>query len=225
MKFLATLILTSAWLCAAANTGAAQEAKFRQILAVAADCIANKEWKLAVESLDVVLKEPNDVELEVIVQKKKVKTTLFEEAERLIKSMPKAGREEYEKIVGPRAADLLQAAEKNEKKLLVLTTRCLYTNAGADGAVRLAGLQYDGGRSKEAASTYVRLLDARPLDKLTPPALFRAARACRDTENAKYLEAFWFELRRQAPQGFRDGDRFITHEESERELQNPPEKK
>lgn len=185
----------------------------------------DKEWKQAVDALDAVLKEPNDVELELMVQKKKVKTTLFAEAERLIKSMPKAGREEYEKLAGPKAMDLLKAAEKDEKKLQDLSTRYLFTSAGAEGAEKLAGLQHDAGRVKDAVVTYVRLLNARPLDKFTPPTLFRAARACRDAGDAKYLESFWFELRRQAPQGFRDGDRFITHEESERELQNPPEKK
>jgi hypothetical protein len=218
---LLTLVLF--WVASASD--AQDVEKYQKLVAKAQFHIATMGSGEAPVILDELLREPNEIVIEVTINKKTVKVTVHAEAERLLKSMPNKGRAAYEQLVGDKARDLLKAAEKDEKKLQELSRAYLFSNAGSDGTERLAAVQHDAGRAKEAVATYVRLLNARPLDKLTPPTLFRAARACRDADNANYLDAFWFELRRQAPQGFRDGDRFITHEESERELQNPPAKK
>jgi hypothetical protein len=217
LKRLATCFTPLIVLCIASTSGAQEMEKYRQLLASAKLDIAVKAWGKAAKTLDSLLNEPKDVAIEASINKKTIKSTVHAEAERLLKSMPPAGREWYEKLFGDKAQALLKAAEMDEKKLQFVSR----TKAGADGTESLAAGQFDAGRAKDAVKTYARLLDARPLDKLTPPTLYRAARACRDAGVNSYLYAFWMELRRQAPQGFRDGDRFISHEESEQELQQP----
>jgi hypothetical protein len=202
-----------------------KEKRFRMVLNVARDCITDKEWDQAVEALQACLNEPKEILIVIsMVNGKPIKASVHAEAERIIKSLPRAGREQYETQFGFESQLLLKAADKDEKKLQDLSRRFLYTKAGADGTERLAGGQFDAGRAKDATKTYARLLDARPLDKLSPPTLYKAARACRDASENGLRDAFWTELRRQAPVGFRDGDQFITHEAAERELQRPPAK-
>ena len=137
LKRLATCFPAMCILCVASTSIAQDVARYQKVLNIAKECIDEKEWKQAVDALDAALKEPKDLVIDVDIKKKTVKSTVHEEAERLLKSMPRAGREEYEAQFGDTAQALLKVAERDEKKLQQLSRTYLYTKAGAEGTERL----------------------------------------------------------------------------------------
>src|SRR5262249_49321492 len=203
----------------------ADETEALNKLRLGLDYMTDGRWQQAVELLQYCL----DLDDAVVVtvkgaNGKPMKASAHAEAEKIM-ALHQDARPAYEKNYGRAARDLLaKAGDKDEKLLGEVSRRFLFTQSGAIAAEKLVVLNFEAGRYAEAAKHSVRLAQSTGLRKISPPTLFKAARAFHLEGDTPNRERFWRKLREQAPKGFQLGDRLWTLQEAEKELKKPAPK-
>lgn len=194
-------------------TDAAATAK----LDAARDYIASRDWPQATRTLQGLLDAPEDFLVPARSGAGWRGARL--EADRLLGTLPVAGREFYEQTYGPQARALLsEARSRNDLALLAeVARRFLHTRAGVE-ALRLLGTHYlDRDRPLMAALCFGQLLDRVSADRLPPAALLAAALAFQHAGETGRAEQAWKQLAVTAPQGLRLGGRVLSLAELRRE--------
>jgi outer membrane protein assembly factor BamB len=181
--------------------------KHRDALKAAADYIASEDWPTATRTLDQLLSLEQDVYAEIPRKNPDGKTvpvwtSVRAEAERLIATLPPAGMAFYRLNYNPKAAELLrQAKASGRPELLARVIKSyLHTDAGAEATELLATYRLDRGEFADAARCFDRLIGREGVEKLPPPALFKAAYAYHHTgaaEDKPREERVWKELDRR----------------------------
>src|SRR6202040_1702484 len=97
-----------------------------------------------------------------------------------------------------------------------------HTKAGAEAAVLLAAHHLDRGHFDVAAAYFDRALRATGSDTPKPLTLFQAALAFRRAGDRDRAEQTWKRLAADAPDGLRAGDRTVTLDDLEKELNRSP---
>lgn len=125
-------------------------------------------------------------------------TSARAEAERLLASLPPAGREFYQlNHEGPARKLLTDARARGDVALLhEAARRYRFTRAGAESLALLGSYYLDRGRPELSAACFHRLL-AKGSDGVAPALLFQAALAFRAAGNAVQEESAWTDLARQ----------------------------
>ncbi|HVS35009.1 MAG TPA: PQQ-binding-like beta-propeller repeat protein [Gemmataceae bacterium] len=195
-------------------------------LEAAAEFIRGQEWVKTARVLQQVLDVDGDP-MAVLGGDKEPRTVgAHAEAQRLLTSLPPAGRKVYQESEGPHAAEMLKEAlkEKDEAKLAAVVRRYLYTDAGPDALEALAGLQYDAGRYRMAALSYQRWLELREAAEASPETLFRAADAFHRIGDKTHADVATKQLLdRLDDKGLTLGDRKLSRDDVQKELSKPIE--
>jgi outer membrane protein assembly factor BamB len=125
------------------------------------------------------------------------------EANRIIGSFPKEGRDFYQLNYGAKAADLLKEAVGKGYDRAVLadvSLRYLHTRAGAEATLLLGTHFLDRGNYLEASQCFERLLSLpEDPDFINPKTLFKAALAFQragDVRNKESTQKVWQQLER-----------------------------
>jgi outer membrane protein assembly factor BamB len=197
------------------------EKKYKDKLEAAGDFMREKDWDRVVYLLQGLLDlDKEDVMVPVRRRDKDGKevinwVSIRDEANRMIRSLPKEGMEFYRLQNNQKAADLLkQAKETSDARLLAkVATSYLHTDAGAEAIELLGTRMMDRGDFVAAALYFERLLDRQGADKVSPLTLFKAKLAFtrspgeRDKANAELVSR---QLEARAPEGLRLGDRTFS---------------
>jgi hypothetical protein len=163
----------------------------RRRLEDAADAIRASDWSEAAMLLQSVLRAERSPLLTVMREdggrERPVVVSARREAERLLASLPEAGRRLYEKTYGPKAAeDFHEARTKKSAALLQrVVDQYLYTNAGVEALAALAALHADAGRYDRAALLYKELMRHRGMARWTPAQLIQAVISLRSTDDVE----------------------------------------
>ncbi|HTN74030.1 MAG TPA: PQQ-binding-like beta-propeller repeat protein, partial [Pirellulaceae bacterium] len=144
--------------------------ELKQVLGSAAKAIADERYAEAAGTLGDLLKDPD---FEDYFTDAKGQASLKGEAQELVRSLPKLGRESYELQYGADARKLLNTAldEGDEAKLADVVRLYFHTKAGYDAAFLLARQQLDAGQPLLAAMLFQRLLDNSPYASQYDPEL------------------------------------------------------
>lgn len=198
------------------------EAAQARRLEAARDYIKREAWADAAAALQALLDAREDtlVPIRGGVPEPGAWAGAWAETDRLLATLPAAGREFYEVAHGPRARALLTEARRTGNVLMLeeLTRRYFHTTAGREGT-RLLGLHHlDRGRFTLAALAFGRLLDT-PAAEAESETLFLAALAFRLAGDASRATRAWQRLALAAPQGIRVGDRLVSLADLDRELE------
>lgn len=140
--------------------------------------LAQQEWSQAIRLLQSLLDSKEDSFLPDEANKRHVSIRV--EANRLLGTLPKEGRQFYELEFGSQAKALLGRGreEGNPELLAEVALRYQHTEAGAEATAMLGTYHLDQGQAIVAALCFERLLerdDTAPL--LSPLVLFKAALA------------------------------------------------
>lgn len=161
----------------------------------AAELIEEKNWEDAIETLQLLLTYQADPFIQVT---RKGKGTIWvptqAEANRLLGSMPKAGKDQYEEYVGEQARKQLVEAAKDPAKAAKVAHHYLHTKAGLEALHLLAAYHAEHGQPHQAAAAYLQLLDRRGLEKLDGLTLHQMARAFFLTGATEAGERAWKQL-------------------------------
>jgi outer membrane protein assembly factor BamB/tetratricopeptide (TPR) repeat protein len=151
------------------------------------DYIDQRKWEVAIPHLQNLLNQTGKNEdvfatitrTDADGKKTKVMVSVFAETNRLLGSMPKEGKDSYEKAFGPNARDMLKDAKENgDPELLARVMRYyLYTQAGAEATNLLGTYHLDRGNFVAADLCFGKLLDSGAIDNMPPSTLFKAAYA------------------------------------------------
>jgi hypothetical protein len=158
------------------------EKKYKDKLEAAGEFMVEKDWDRVVYLLQGLLDlDKEDVMVGVKRRDKEGKevinwVSIRDEANRMIRSLPKEGMEFYKLQNNQNAADLLkQAKETSDSRLLAkVATSYLHTDAGAEAIELLGTRMMDRGDFVAAALYFERLLDRQGADKVSPLTLFKA---------------------------------------------------
>jgi outer membrane protein assembly factor BamB len=159
-------------------------------LEAAAQYIESKNWEIAVPALQKLV----DLDYDIFADLPRVGVngriayvwvSVQGEADRLLGTLPKEGKDLYRAKFDGNAAELLKDARQSGSvdKLKVVVRKYRHTNPGVEAAALLAGYLLDRGSYAEAAREYDNLLDVEGWDKVTPEMLFKAAFAFRQAAN------------------------------------------
>jgi outer membrane protein assembly factor BamB len=194
-------------------------------LRAARDYIETRTWQEAVALLQRVLESPQDAFVPVRVRRDGDRQVVLwgsarGEADRLLASLPRQGREFYETHQGPVARELLDQARANQDPELLARIARLYgyTRAGL-GALHLLGLHYlDRGRY-DLAARYLREFIVRSGAGNVPPVVFfQTALASRRAGDEAGVGRAWKALAAQAPGGLVLRGRVVELDELRRHL-------
>lgn len=138
--------------------------------------IQEKNWRSAVDGLQIVLDQPQDT---LFRQQSGRWISVRGEANRLLGTLPKEAIDLYELQFGPTARRLLAEAHSqgNRDSLAEAATRYFYTRAGQQAADRLAAQNFSHGEFALAAGWYRELQAARSPLTESPAWKLRAAMA------------------------------------------------
>ena len=149
-----------------------------QKLAAAAEYAQEKDWKNALRLLQFVLDGKPDTLTRIAGQSGRPDryVSACAEAERMLATLPAAGREVYQRTYGPRAAELLKQArgDKDAERLTQIVQHYLYTDAGAASLEELARHHYRAGQLHFAALGYAKLFEHLGLARWTTEDLYHA---------------------------------------------------
>jgi outer membrane protein assembly factor BamB len=200
--------------------------KQKKKLAAARDYMNEQSWQEVCRILQSLLDAPEDTF--VGTQSKDaagrpVTTWLSvrSEANRLLANLPPPGREKYELLYGPTAAELLKEgrAKKDADRYAEVVRRYLHTRAGVEALGLVASHHAAAGSHARAADSFGRLLQCQEPKEWTTQMLFDATRAFRRVDEYEQAEATWKAFRDRAEQGkVRVGDRTQTLAEWQTEL-------
>jgi outer membrane protein assembly factor BamB len=134
----------------------------QQALSHARKMIAEEQFNDAVRQLQVVLDHPEDSFYHPDTQDRSEYRGIKAEAQRIVESLPKAGREAYESQFGPEAQRLLDEARQHgdAERLAETARRYFCTRAGVQAMDLLGAYHLDHGRYLAAALCFERLLAA-----------------------------------------------------------------
>ncbi len=180
--------------------------RLEQQIVAAQDYIQDENWATAVDILQQLLDIKEDVFASVTRKGADGKVgksivSVRAEANRMVANLPPKGLEFYKKTHGPTAASLLkQAKELNNDPatLAQVTTRFLYTDAGADAVNLLATFHLDRGNYTNAALCYEKLMQREGASKLPPNILFKAALSFHRVGDKANEETAWKNLATKA---------------------------
>jgi outer membrane protein assembly factor BamB/tetratricopeptide (TPR) repeat protein len=206
------------------------DTRHKRKLEAAGDYIKEQAWREAARVLQSLLDAPEDAF--VLVPGKdgagKPVTTpvsVRAEANRLLASMPRAGRWQYEDLYGAAASALLYEGQgKNNADLLAQAARrFLYTRAGSAALRLLASHHLVAGNFAMAANSFAGLIDRLEPEEWTAEMLFEATRAFRRAGDKERAERTWKEFQKKGEQGRVQLDgRIRTVAEWEAELDKLP---
>ncbi|HEY7315005.1 MAG TPA: hypothetical protein VH643_37010 [Gemmataceae bacterium] len=193
-------------------------------LAAAADYVVEEDWKNAVRLLQHLLDDKSQSLARVAGRQGKADryVSVHTEAERLLAEMPQAGREVYQRTVGPRAAELLEQArkERDAELLAAIVRRYLYTEIGPSALEELARRHYRAGRLHFAAYSYARLVEHLGLARWTSDDLYRATVAFQQRSTSTYADRALAQLLARSRQNVvRLGERALTVEQLRTEIE------
>jgi hypothetical protein len=190
----------------------------------AADYIQDEDWKSALRLLQHLLDSEPDALTRLAGRDGKAERTVsvHAEAERLLASLPEAGRRAYQQTYGPRAADLLEVARTvpNDELFSRVIERYLYTDVGPAALRELAQRSYKDGRLSLAALGYARLLDHVGPARWTNEDLYQAAVTFHHCGTSAHSDQMLKHLRARIGQNIiRLGKRELTIEELRKEIE------
>lgn len=203
----------------AIDTGAARQ------LQEAADHIQNEDWKSVLRSLQQLLDSKANALARLADHDGKPDryVIVHTECERLLASLPDAGRKEYQRVYGPRAADLLDEARQNNdaERFAHIVERYLYTDAGPSALRELARLHYKARQFHLAALAYARLLEHVGPARWADDDLYQAAIVFHHRGMFAQTEGIQKQLLTRIGQNFiRLGKRKLTVEELRKEIES-----
>jgi len=159
--------------------------------------IEEERWADAVADLQrlVDAKEGGFVRVDRMNAGRKASVTVDARAEtlRLLDSLPAKAIEEYRKLHGPAARDLLKdAREKMDPAAYVaVASRYALTEAGGEALTHLAAVAAERGDFVESALWFRRLLAQAARQQATAQTLFRAALVFRQANDPSGTEQAW----------------------------------
>lgn len=168
---------------------------FKHGMEKVAELIEEKNWEDAIETLQLILNKTENL-LVPVARKGKARAwvPIHAEANRLLGSMPKAGKDLYEQQFGPSAEADLNKAKNDPAKLAKVARRYLHTKAGPVALQLLAAYHAEHGQSHLAAAGFLQMLDRRGLEKLDGSTLYQMARAFLLTGATPAGERAWRQL-------------------------------
>ncbi|GIW90672.1 MAG: oxidoreductase [Pirellulaceae bacterium] len=159
-----------------------------QHLARGREAIRQGQWNVAVDELGAVLAPDRHVEAEADIDQdyflqdsdQGTASSLRQEAQRLVGSLPPAGRQLYELRFGAAArALLLEAVQQHDiSKLTEVIRRYLHTQAGYQAMLLLARHYLEEGKPSAALLCLQRLLEIPEAQRLLEPELSLLAAYC-----------------------------------------------
>lgn len=171
----------------------------------AQDCIKQKDWKGACDTLQALLSRHEDVFVPVNRpgQDGTVATgyvSVKKEAARLIASMPKPGRDMYETSFGEKASGMVKRARLNGDRTEMAQAMglYLYTDAGAEAANWLATWHLDRAEFQAAANFFQQLINRGSIADLKPRTLLKAAYAFHHAGDKAARDQVFKELERRS---------------------------
>jgi outer membrane protein assembly factor BamB len=179
----------------------------RQKLEGAEDYIGEKSWKEAVRLLQAVLDMKEDSFLLLPADPGKNLPERWAstraEAERVLATLPAAGREFYAVLHEPTALRMLKEARAgNDPQLFIeIVRRFLYTPSGAEALESLGTYYLDRGQADLAALAFQRRLERSGPEKVPPVALFHAVLAFRAAGDKAREQDAWNALGKQLDRG------------------------
>jgi outer membrane protein assembly factor BamB len=163
-----------------------------ELLHSAADSIRAEKWNRSIWLLQSLLDANTVMSARQAGRDSKAEryVSVHDEAERLLATMPEAGRSAYQREFGPRATALLEEARSNggAEAYLKLVQRYLYTESGPIALQELARVYHKVGRNHLTALAYAKLLDHLGPARWTNDDLYQAMAAfhhCRSIELAE----------------------------------------
>lgn len=204
-----------------------KDTRAKKKLEAAADFIKESAWADATHVLQSLLNQPEDVfvEVERVSDDGKTRTTFYtsirNEANRLLGTMPAQGLEVYELQFGAKAKDRLDEARKSGDPAIYadVAQRYLHTKAGSE-ATGLLGTYYLGrGQPVMAVNCFERLLGKESF-KPTPLFLVKVALAYHRCGEKGKAEKMVERLAKLSPAGVRIGDQQIAIDDLQKDLNN-----
>ncbi|HTU19544.1 MAG TPA: PQQ-binding-like beta-propeller repeat protein [Gemmataceae bacterium] len=167
------------------------------LIEAAVDYINDENWATAIENLQKLLM----IEEDVFVRLKRknaegneiyVWVSAKQEADRLIGSLPKDGKDLYEITYREKAAGLLKKAKKNGDPGLLneIMKKYAHTKAGAEAIKLLGDYKFDRGEYMPALLCYSKLINRLGEDKVSTAILAKAAWAAHlapPSSSGKYI--------------------------------------
>jgi len=195
--------------------------KAARILEAGADFIKEEAWGEAARLLQSLLDTPEDIFVEVERQGGKHWTSLKNEANRLLGTMPPQGKQFYELQFGVRAKGrLAEAKTKGDPQILgEVAQKYMHTEAGAEATNLLGTYHLDRGRYVMAALCYERLLmNQEHADKLSAVTLLKATLAFRRAGDQANADIAWKRFLQASRGGLRIGDQLVQTDQIQQEL-------
>lgn len=183
----------------------ASDPKTRRNLREAERLVEAKDWSQAIRLLQILLDGKEDYFIEVTEgEAKGRRVSIRSEANRLLASLPREGKQFYEQQFGAQAKALLrQGIAANDPQIFAeVALRYLHSEAGAEAASLLGSYHLDHGQYIVAALCYERLMDRENgLQRMSPLDLFKAALAFERAEDAVNRDRAWaaFEAKAHQP--------------------------
>jgi len=136
-----------------------------------------RDWQSAVKILQSLLDANEDNFLQESDSEKGRRVSVRAEANRLLGSLSKEGKQFYEQEFGPVAKLALRQAkaQSNPQGLADVALRYVHTDAGAEAAALLGSYHLDHGRYIVAALCFERLLNREGGAELSAATLYKAA--------------------------------------------------
>jgi outer membrane protein assembly factor BamB len=206
----------------------------RNKLDAARDYIKEGTWTEAIRLLQALLDSQEDTFRPTPTDAGPGKNTWSStrgEAERLLATLPPAGKEFYQLTYDAAARKMVNDATRRRDLAMLddVIRRYLHTSAGPDALVYLGTHHLDRGRPELAAPYFLRLLELVPAgkdaktEKVAPAVLFRAALAFRGAGNRGREDQAWQRLAAAFPaDGLRLGTKNLTLEQARAELERWP---
>jgi outer membrane protein assembly factor BamB len=155
--------------------------------------IETQDWQSAVKILQSLLDATEDNFLQESDGEKGRRVSVRAEANRLLGSLPKEGKQFYEQQFGAQAklALKLAKAQSNPQALADVALRYVHTEAGAEAAALLGSYHLDHGRYIVAALCFERLLARESGADLPAATLFKAVVAFERSGDAVNRDKAW----------------------------------
>lgn len=174
-----------------------KDSKAQQAIRSAADLIQDQNWPKACEALQFLLSRPEDGFIRVKRNgNNTITTSIRNEANRLLGTMPKDGLEIYEAMYGARAKIDLDEAQSHgdAHQLAEVALKYLHTKAGAR-AVELLGTRcLERDEPMMAALYFERLLNRSNADDFNARVFFKAALAFTRSRDSGAADEVWKKL-------------------------------
>jgi outer membrane protein assembly factor BamB len=166
--------------------------------------VESKDWPQAIHLLQSLLDSKEDNFIEATEgEAKGRRISIRSEANRLLSSLPREGKQYYEQQYGAQAKALLRkgVAANDPQIFAEIALRFLHTDAGSEAAALLGSYHLDHGQYIVAALCFERLMDRENgLQRMTPLDLYKAALAFERAGDAKNRQRAWDAFQAKADQ-------------------------